>query len=180
MKNFIVRLGMFTGIAAIGYGVYNYYRKQINLALQYCYKIYDIDIITIEQNLIVFKIFIKIKNKSNFSFKLKGYDLNVSLNRNHIANITSSTEQYVYNNAVSTIELLVKFNPRMTFDWDDLIDLIANMIGDRSKIFISIYGRINAGIDFINFKIPVSFELTLEEMLSKGKSAESKKVKCNI
>jgi LEA14-like dessication related protein len=66
---------LFGGIAIAGFGLYRYFKYQIDLALNYDYKLKDFTIIGQEGDLLKVSATFEIVNKSSFKVDVTGYEL---------------------------------------------------------------------------------------------------------
>lgn len=66
---------LFGGLAIAGFGLYRYFKHQIDLALNYDYKLKDFKIIGQEGDLLKVSATFEISNKSSFTIDVTGYDL---------------------------------------------------------------------------------------------------------
>jgi LEA14-like dessication related protein len=66
---------LFGGIAIAGFGLYRYFRYQIDLALNYDYKLKDFKIIGQQDDLLKVSATFQITNKSSFKVDVTGYEL---------------------------------------------------------------------------------------------------------
>jgi hypothetical protein len=66
---------LFGGIAIAGFGLYRYFKYQIDMALNYDYKLKDFKVIGQDGDVIKVSATFEISNKSSFKVELKGYDL---------------------------------------------------------------------------------------------------------
>ena len=180
MKNFFLKFTLLTGIGAVVFASYLYFKRQINLALQYCYKLDNVDILETKTNSLALRLYLKIQNKSSIELKLKGYDLNFFINNKKVANVVSNDEQVIMNDSISTIKMLVMFNPSAIFKPEDLLLLLRYFVTDKSKIMIRIEGDFKAAINFLTIKLPVDFQMSLETIMSTSTEAEKQKTKCDI
>jgi hypothetical protein len=68
------------GVGLAGYGLYRYFKYQVDLAMKYDYKIKNFKYLGISGNDIKVSATIQISNKSNFKLIVNSFDLNLSNN----------------------------------------------------------------------------------------------------
>jgi len=68
---------LFGGIGLAGFGLYRYFKYQIDLALNYDYKIKNFVVLGYDNDKIKTSIEIEITNNSNFDILIKEYDLKI-------------------------------------------------------------------------------------------------------
>jgi LEA14-like dessication related protein len=79
------------GIGLAGFGLYRYFKYQIDLALNYDYKIKNFKILSYDSNKINASIEIEVVNKSNFQILVNEYDLKISYKGKNFANAKKTT-----------------------------------------------------------------------------------------
>jgi len=82
---------LFGGIALAGFGLYRYFKYQIDLALNYDYKIKNFKVLSYDNDKIKTSIEIEIKNNSSFEILIKEYDLQLFFNGKNFANTSVNT-----------------------------------------------------------------------------------------
>lgn len=82
---------LFGGIGLAGFGLYRYFKYQVDLALNYDYKIKNFKILGYDKDKINVSIEIEIKNNSSFEILIKEYDLKLSFKGKNFANTKVTT-----------------------------------------------------------------------------------------
>lgn len=77
---------LFGGIALAGFGLYRYFKYQVNLALNYDYKIKNFKILNYDNENINVSVELEIVNNSAFEILVKEYDLKLFFKGKNIAN----------------------------------------------------------------------------------------------
>lgn len=77
---------LFGGIGLFGFGFYRYFKYQVDLALNYDYKIKNFEVLGYNKDKINVSIDIEIKNNSSFEILVKEYDLNLFFKGKNFAN----------------------------------------------------------------------------------------------
>jgi len=90
MKKFL----LFGGIAVAGFGLYRYFKYQIDLALNYDYKLKDFKILSQEGDIVKVSSAFEIINKSSFKIEIESYDLLISFKDLPFA-VTKSDEKII-------------------------------------------------------------------------------------
>jgi LEA14-like dessication related protein len=86
---------LFGGLALAGFGMYRYFKYQIDKALNYDYKIKDFKIDKIEGSDVTISTAVEIKNRSSFKIKVREYDLQLAFKGVNFANTRSSAEMEI-------------------------------------------------------------------------------------
>jgi len=79
------------GLGGIGYGLYNYFTKQLALALDWDFKIKDFKVNSITSQGADLNLIISVLNKSAFAIEVKDYDIDVFYKGVKIGNAVTNT-----------------------------------------------------------------------------------------
>jgi LEA14-like dessication related protein len=178
LRKILIWSGAAIAIGSMITGLYLYYKQQVKLALQYCYKVSNIKLRHFQKNSFLFELFVKVQNKSNFTVTINGYNLDVYLNEKKVANVISSTKYTILENGISELSFEVDFDPSKIFDKDYITSLISYAILDQSKIVLYITGYLNVTMDFIKIrKMKFDYKTNIQEIVNSQPDAN---VKCDI
>ena len=92
------------GIALAGFGLFRYFKYQIDLALNYDYKIKNFKILSYDNDKINANLEIQVENKSNFEILIKEYDLKIFYKGKNFANAKKSIPFLVLPNNSFTLK----------------------------------------------------------------------------
>lgn len=92
------------GVGVLGFGLYRYFKSQVNLALQYDYNIKNFNIISVENDKINVSVDFDITNKSNFEIILNSYDLQFYFKDVPFGSSVSTTPIKVLPNSIFTVK----------------------------------------------------------------------------
>lgn len=163
---------LFSGLALAGFGLYRYFRYQIQMALNYDYSLKDFQIISQEGNLINVSAVFSITNKSSFQVEIKSYYLQLYFKDLPFAS-TESTES-------------ITIQPNSTFDVTGTgqIDIEKSKVAilpfikdvlDRKPIDLAVSGTIHivflgipTSLNFDKQKFNYSVDLISDYGLSSG------------
>ena len=173
-KKVLIIVGVIAGFGLLGYGLFQWYRTQIDKVMQYCYKIKRYKIIQFDMNKILMTIDVLIRNKSAFDMDINGYDMSVYINDVKIAVLKDTLTQKVNNNSLSLITLNVDVIAKNLFtDLKKLGQLIVWSAMDKSKVIIKVQGNVSASSSFIKIKdLPINISMSLQEILTDDPNAE--------
>ena len=90
---------LYGGIALAGFGLYRYFKYQVDLALNYDYKIKNFKVLSYDDDKIKTSIEIEIKNNSSFEILIKEYDLKIFFKGNNFATAVTKTPFLVLPNS---------------------------------------------------------------------------------
>jgi LEA14-like dessication related protein len=180
MKKGFIIAGLLVGLGALAAGFYAFYRRQLYLALQFCYKLHQVIPVTFSKDKIELKVMLKILNRSTFDINVTGYAFDIFMNNIKLTHIKSDNENKIKPQSSSIIELYTLVKPKEVFSTTDWVKIFEYFITDTSKIIIKITGNVSAKLNFIKIKgMPVTYESTLRELMAKPDPAtESEKMKC--
>lgn len=82
---------LFGGIGLAGFGLYRYFKYQVDMALNYDYKIKNFKVLGYDNDKIDVSIEIEIKNNSSFEILIEEYDLNLIFKGKNFANTSTKT-----------------------------------------------------------------------------------------
>ena len=172
--------GAIGGLVVMGAGLALYYKHQLDLAMQYCYKITNFKPLKVSKDLISFELYMKLENKSSFAVSLQGYAFDIYLNDKKISHVESKANQILKNNGVSEMHFTVNFDPKSVWDLSYIIQLMTYFITDKSKIKIRCVGKLDAKADFIPIRaFPLDITMTVADILAPPDPKAPKNV-CNI
>jgi LEA14-like dessication related protein len=80
------------GLGLAGFGLYRYFKYQINQAMSYDYKIKSFKIVSVEGKNITISVSVEIVNNSSFEVKVQGYDIQLFFKGIPFARATSNQE----------------------------------------------------------------------------------------
>ena len=95
---------LFGGIGLAGFGLYRYFKYQIDLALNYDYKIKKFKVESYDSEKINASLEIEVINKSNFQILVNEYDLKISFKGKNFANAKKTTPFLVLPNNSFTLK----------------------------------------------------------------------------
>lgn len=144
---------LFGGIAIAGFGLYRYFKYQIDMALNYDYKLKDFKILGQNEDVMKVSATFEITNKSSFKVEVTGYDLEIffkdtpfarTINNNNITIQPNSSFEIVGVGEINVVKSKVLILP-----------LVKDIL-DRKPIDISVTGVVN--IKFLGVPTSLSFD----------------------
>jgi LEA14-like dessication related protein len=171
--------GIIAGLSGIAFGVYTLYKRQIYLAMQYCYKLYKINLTSFTKDLIQMEIQVKILNRSSFQLTIKSYSFDISINNNLIAKIKSDQDTIINPVSSNLLKVNVNVKPGDVLKGQFLLDLIKYYLLDKSKIIIKVKGTLIAQVNFLIAQLPIDYQSNLKELTAPPDPAkESENLTC--
>jgi LEA14-like dessication related protein len=145
---------LFGGLALAGFGLYRYFKYQIELALSYQYALKDFKILPQTQDGIInVSAVFSITNKSSFKVLVKDYDLQLFFKDAPFANTKSNQSITVQPN--STFEVTGFGEIDIEKSKVSIIPFVKDVL-DRKPIDIAVSGKIN--IVFLGIPTSLTFE----------------------
>jgi LEA14-like dessication related protein len=145
---------LFGGIALAGFGLYRYFKYQIDLALSYQYALKDFKILPqTKKGIINVSAVFSITNKSSFKVLVKDYNLQLFFKEVQFANTNSSQSITVQPN--STFEVVGIGEIDIQNSKLAIIPFVKD-VANRKPIDISVSGKIN--IVFLGIPTSLSFD----------------------
>lgn len=163
---------MFGGLALAGFGLYRYFKYQIELALSYEYALKDFKILGHTDNMINVSAVFSITNKSSFQVVVKDYDLQLYFKDFPFASTKSTESITVQPN--STFEITGIGQIDMEKSKIAILPFIKDVL-DRKPIDIAVSGSVHivflgipTSLNFDKQKFNYSVDLIKDYNLAKG------------
>jgi LEA14-like dessication related protein len=144
---------LFGGIAIAGFGLYRYFKYQIDLALNYDYKLKDFKVISQIGEVMKVSAVFEITNKSSFKVDVTGYDLQLFFKGIPFAQTISKEKTTIQPN--SSFEVVGKGEVNLAKSKILILPLIKD-IAERNPIDISVSGVVN--IVFLGVPTSLQFD----------------------
>lgn len=144
---------LFGGIAIAGFGLYRYFKYQIDMALNYDYKLKDFKILSQEGDILKVSAVFQITNKSSFKVDITGYDLQLFFKDIPFAVTESNEKTTIQPN--SSFEIVGYGEIDLAKSKVLILPLIKD-IANRKPIDISVSGVIN--IVFLGIATTLKFD----------------------
>lgn len=154
------------GLSLIGIYLYNHFKYQVNLLMQYTYKVKGYEILKLTFKEIALRITLAFENKSDIDFTIVGYDIEIFANGKSVGFARSGKmNEYVAPKRSSDITITIVFDPKTTIKnaitLDNMISATVNR--DQIKLRFKGYFSINHK-GFLNIKdFPIDMEYALSE-----------------
>jgi LEA14-like dessication related protein len=161
---FVRTLLIFSGLGVIGYAIYNYYAKQVDIIKNIQYDIVGVQIADFSLNRISLNITSRIYNASNVSATIKSIYLDVFLDGVNVGNINEIKDIVIQPLATNDVTVQLAFNPEI---------VVANVIGilgnaaTAKDVMIDMKGYVTAESSFITTTIPFDYHNTLKTLMNK-------------
>lgn len=141
---------LFSGIGLAGFGLYRYFKYQVDMALNYDYKIKNFKVVSYDSDKIVVSVEIEIKNNSSFEILIKEYDLNLFFKNTNFANTNVKTPFVVLPNSSFTLKTTGEINVKETKT--SVLPFIQDVLA-RRPINVEVIGFIKVKFLGINYTL---------------------------
>ena len=179
-KNLIVG-SIIIGLGLLGIGIYAFYKRQIALVTNFCYKLANLKFINLKIDQVTLDLTVKFKNQSDISVGLSSYNFDVYINGNFITNISSTSDAVILANAVSSLVVRIDFNPSSVFDLQGAGKLLYQALTDKSNFIIEIKGTVSAKINFVKINnFPLDINMCLADILAPSNKDDTMNLQCTI
>lgn len=149
-------------------GVY-YLKNQIDLMMDFCYKISGFKINSFREDNISISLFLKITNQSKEAIVIEKYNFDILINGHKIGVVKNDTSQIWKAQSTSTIMAninsdLSKLNIPLLY----ILNMINYYIGDQSKLIFTFNGKLSVKIfGFIPVRnYPLNIVYSLKELMA--------------
>lgn len=153
-------------------GVY-YLKNQIDLMMDFCYKISDFKVNSFRKNNISISLFLKITNQSKITIKIEKYNFNVLINGYKIGVVKNNTPQIWESKATSPIAIDINSDlSKINIPLLEILNMLNDYIGDRSKIIFTFNGKLSIRISkylFIKNHF-ISLNYSLKQLLENNET----------
>lgn len=140
------------GVGLAGFGLYRYFKYQVDMAMKYDYKIKNFKYLGIDGNDIKVSATIEITNKSNFKLTINSFDLKLFYNGKKFSDVISKKETVIQPN--SSFEVVGVGILNVNDLKESLPAFLSNVIKQK-PIDIEVEGNIK--INFMGFDSTVEF-----------------------
>jgi LEA14-like dessication related protein len=134
------KLLLFGGIAVAGFGLYRYFKYQIDMALNYDYKLKDFKILSQDGEVMKVSATFEITNKSSFKVDVTGYDLKLFFKDTPFASTISTQKTTIQPN--SSFEIVGYGEINLTKSKVVIMPFIKDVLA-RKPLDISVTGVVN-------------------------------------
>ena len=155
------------GIVVFGmsmYGVYEYYKIQLDLLYNFSYKITKLKYISAKNGVLQLQVFVDVTNNSKLSFEISDYDLAIKINDNEKIGkvLRKEINQKFEGNSINNLNFILEISLVGTDGYAILKDILSE--GKKSTLTLDGVIVIKKGI--LKFKTPVNLNYTYDYLKS--------------
>jgi LEA14-like dessication related protein len=144
-----------SGVGIIGYAIYRYYKKQVDLLANYTYKVVGIKIVTITTDNIVLDVNTRITNNSNVSATVTEIYLDAYLNGEAVANINEVKDILVKANGSSDFSFRLAISPKMVLG--NIVNIVT-LSAATKDLLLNLKGYVKIKSGFLSVSLPFEYQ----------------------
>jgi LEA14-like dessication related protein len=153
-----------SGVGIIGYAIYRYYKKQVDLLANYTYKVVGIKIVTITTDNIVLDVNTRITNNSNVSATVTEIYLDAYLNGEAVANINEVKDILVKANGSSDFSFRLAISPKMVLG--NIVNIVT-LSASTKDLFLNLKGYVKIKSGFLSVSLPFEYQNNIKSLIQK-------------
>ncbi len=161
MKKKLIIGSIIAGVGLIGFGVYKYFKKQIDLAADFDWSLLDVDFSKITTQNLSGKIKFRFFNKSDIEVIVSEFYLDLYLNGQFIGWLRDSNEFLIPAKGYNDIEFQFTLNPQYIIS--NIIDIIAISTNKKDALF-GLVGYMKVKSGFIKSTIKIDCECSTKDL----------------
>ena len=167
-KNAIIRNVLVVGgIVVFGmsvYGIYEYYKVQLELLYKFSYKITKVNYISAKNGVLSLQLFVDVTNSSKIAFEISSYELAIKINNGEKVGkvLNKEINQKFQGDSVNSLNFIMEISLVGTNGAKILADILSK--GKKSTLTLDGFIMIKKGL--LKFKTPVNLNYTYEYIKS--------------
>jgi len=161
MKKGLFIVAVLGGLSLVGYGLYNYFKKQVGLLKDFQWKFLNLDIQNIDLQLIKGKVTIRFMSKSDLEFLVEQFVLDVYVNGQKSGYINDVKQTLIPANGYTDIDIQFSINPQYIIK--DATDILGYTLKQKDAI-ITLSGYVQVSSNFISTTVPISCNCSVQKL----------------
>lgn len=161
-RSTVIGLAIFGGVAAFGFALYTYAKKQASLLQNYQYKIQDFTIDTFDLKKIKGKISVFFASESDIEVVVQQFYLDFYFNGKKVGYLEDTTEFVIPAKGSTVIPFNYTLNPQLVFT--NVGDIVAYTFRQKDAS-ISVQGYVKLKSGFVRATLPILYNTTVKEIL---------------
>ena len=163
-KNAILRNVLIVGgVVVFGmsvYGIYEYYKVQLDLLYNFSYKITKVNYISAKNGVLSLQLFVDVTNNSKIAFEISSYDLAIKIKIGKVLN--KEINQKFDGNSVNSLNFIIEISLVGT----NATQILADVLSKGKKSTLTLDGLIVIKKGLLKFKTPVNLNYTYDYIKS--------------
>ena len=167
-KNAIIRNVLVVGgIVVFGmsvYGIYEYYKVQLELLYKFSYKITKVNYISAKNGVLSLQLFVDVKNISKIAFEISSYDLAIKINNGENVGkvLNKEINQKFQGDSVNSLNFIME----ISLVGLNATQLLSDVLSKGKKSTLTLDGFIVIKKGLLKFKTPVNLNYTYDYIKS--------------
>jgi hypothetical protein len=167
-KNAILRNVLVVGgVVVFGmsiYGIYEYYKVQLDLLYNFSYKITKVNYISAKNGVLSLQLFVDVTNNSKIAFEISSYDLAIKINNGEKIGkvLNKEINQKFEGNSVNSLNFIIEISLVGT----NATQILADVLSKGKKSTLTLDGFIVIKKGLLKFKTPVNLNYTYDYIKS--------------
>ena len=153
-----------SGVGIIGYAIYRYYKKQVDLLQNYTYKVVGIQLVSITTENISLDVTTKITNNSNVSATISEIYLDAYVNGQKVANINEVKDIFVKANGDSNFVFRVAISPKLVLG--NIVNIVT-LSASTKDLILNLNGYIKIKSGFLSVSLPFEYQNNIKSLIKK-------------
>ena len=161
MKKGLFIVAILGGISLVGYGLYNYFKKQVKLLKDFEWKFLNLRIQNIDLQLIKGVVTIRFTSKSDLEFLVEQFVLDVYVNGEKSGYVNDVKQTLIPANGYTDIDIQFSINPQYLIK--DATDILAYTLKKKDAL-ITLSGYVQVSSNFISTTVPIKCDCSIQKL----------------
>ena len=161
MKKGLFIVAILGGISLVGYGLYNYFKKQVKLLKDFEWKFLNLKIQNIDLQLIKGVVTIRFASKSDLEFLVEQFVLDVYVNGEKSGYVNDVKQTLIPANGYTDIDIQFSINPQYLIK--DATDILAYTLKKKDAI-ITLSGYVQVSSNFVSTTVPIVCNCSIQKL----------------
>jgi LEA14-like dessication related protein len=153
-----------SGVGIIGYAIYRYYKKQVDLLANYTYKVVGVKIVSLTTDNVILDVNTRITNNSNVSATVTEIYLDAYLNGETVANINEVKDIFVKANGSSDFSFRLAISPKMVLG--NIVNIVT-LSAATKDLFLNLKGYVKIKSGFLSISLPFEYQNNIKSLIKK-------------
>jgi LEA14-like dessication related protein len=161
MKKGLFIVAILGGISLVGYGLYNYFKKQVKLLKDFEWKFLNLRIQNIDLQLIKGVVTIRFTSKSDLEFLVEQFVLDVYVNGEKSGYVNDVKQTLIPANGYTDIDIQFSINPQYLIK--DATDILAYTLKKKDAL-ITLSGYVQVSSNFVSTTVPIECDCSIQKL----------------
>jgi LEA14-like dessication related protein len=153
-----------SGVGIIGYAIYRYYKKQVDLLANYTYKVVGVNIVSLTTDNVILDVNTRITNNSNVSATITEIYLDAYLNGEAVANINEVKDIFVKANGSSDFSFRLAISPKMVLG--NIVNIVT-LSAATKDLLLNLKGYVKIKSGFLSVSLPFEYQNNIKSLIKK-------------